>query len=437
MPALLHQLWQSALAEEKALKHDLVDLREKVAKRFETMLANPHLTRELFNFIREHDPILVAPHLAVVSRAPDVREVLEQDAVFSVRPIYAAKMERTTGDFVLGMDTATPQYETERGLMQQSLRPDDLATIDQLVRETAEALVAKAAPQGEMDVVSDLSRVVPARLVAKFFGTPGPDEPTLMRWMRAIFRDIFLNLGEDPGMRAEGVQAAQELNAYLDDLIAKRKDQVAGHPGRYDDYLSRLLKVQAADPARLDDSTIRRILGGIIVGTVDTNSKAIAQAVDQLLDRPDELQAAQTAAQSGDDAAFAPYIWEALRFNPQNPFLIRHCEHDYPLAVGTPRARTIPAGSLVLAGTMSAMFDPDVVSDPDAFRIDRPAGVYMHFGDGPHQCFGRHIGGRLIPLVAQTLLRRPGLRRAEGADGHLRYDGAFPDGLRVRFEAMP
>ncbi|MDQ2686788.1 MAG: cytochrome P450 [Armatimonadota bacterium] len=433
----IHQLWQAALAEEHAIKQDLTNLREKIDKRFETMLANPKLVRELFDFTREHDPILIAPRLAVVSRAPDVREVLEQDSVFSVREIYAAKMESTTGDFVLGMDTATAQYETERSLMQQILRPDDLETIDALVRETAEELVAKAAPQGEMDIVSDLTRVVPARLVAKFFGTPGPDEAKLMRWMRAIFRDIFLNLGNDPGMHAEGEAAAKELNAYLDDLIATRKPQIAGHPGRYDDYLSRLIKVQQADPTRVDDETIRRILGGTIVGTVDTNSKAVAQAIDQLLARPDALASAQEAAQADDITDVAPYVWEALRFNPQNPFLIRHCERDYTIADGTPRARKIPAGSLVLAGTMSAMFDPDAVPEPDTFRTDRPAGAYMHFGDGPHQCFGRHMAGRLIPRVAQALLRRPGLRRAGGAEGHLRYDGAFPDGLNVTFEATP
>ncbi|MBV9850577.1 MAG: cytochrome P450 [Armatimonadetes bacterium] len=436
MPPLLHQLWQSALAEEHALQQDLTDLRERVERRFETLLGNPTLVRDLFGFTRAHEPILVAPRFALVSRAPDVREVLEQDAVFSVTEVYAAKMESTTGDFVLGMSAETAQYERERTLMQDVLRPDDLDTIEQFVGETAEALVRQAEPTGEMDVVSGLSRVVPSRLVGHYFGTPGPDEPTLMRWMRAIFRDIFLNLANDPGTSAEGTAAGKELNTYLDALIAARKPQVVADPEAYDDFLSRLLKVQAAGPARLDDSTVRRILGGIIVGAVDTNSKAIAQAVDQLLDRPDQLQAAQAAAAAA-DPGLAAYIWEALRFNPQNPFLLRHCERDYTLAAGTPRARTIPAGSLVLVGTMSAMFDPEVVPDPDTFRLDRPVDVYLHFGDGPHMCFGRHIAGRLIPTVARALLRRPGLRRADGPDGKIRYDGAFPDAFRVRFEAAP
>ena len=436
MPVFLHQLWQSALAEEHALQQDLTDLRERVERRFETLLSNPALVRDLFGFTRVHAPLLVAPRFALVSLAPDVREVLAQDAVFSVTEIYAAKMESTTGDFVLGMSAETAQYARERGLMQEVLRPNDLDMIDQFVGETAEALVRQAEPAGEIDVVAGLTRVVPSRLVGHYFGTPGPDEPTQMRWMRAIFRDIFLNLGNDPGTSAEGIAAGKELNPYLDALIAARKPQIAADPDRYDDFLSRLLKIQAADPARVDDATIRRILGGTIVGTVDTNSKAIAQAIDQLLDRPDQLQAAQAAAASN-DPGFAAYVWEALRFNPQNPFLIRHCERDYTLAAGTPRARTIPAGSLVLVGTMSAMFDPAVVPDPDAFRTDRPADISLHFGDGPHACFGRHIGGRLIPRVAQALLRRPGLRRADGADGHIRYDGAFPDAFRVTFEAAP
>src|SRR6185369_11463922 len=102
--SLLKSLWSSVLTEGHKLHDELLNLREMLDKDFENLLAKPELLRPLFSTLRKHDPILVVPKLAVVSLYPDVLEVLDNEAVFSVVPIYAKKMEATTGDFVLGMD---------------------------------------------------------------------------------------------------------------------------------------------------------------------------------------------------------------------------------------------------------------------------------------------------------------------------------------------
>jgi len=431
--SLLKSVWSSVLTEGHKLHDELLNLREMVDKDFEGLLGKPGLIRPLFDTLRKHDPILVVPKLAVVSLYPDVLEVLDNEAVFSVVPIYAKKMEATTGDFVLGMDD-TPQYKRETGWMRQATKPDDLKTIGKLVNQWSADLVAAAAGQGRLDVVAGLSRVVPTRLVGTYFGAPGPDDATTMRWMRTIFREIFLNLGNDPEMAQAADVSAKELNAYLDSVIAQRKAEIAAGKPSPDDFLTRLVRLQATSP-EIADEAIRRMVGGTIVGTVDTNSKAIAQAVDQLLDRPTELQAAHDAAQADNDDLVARYVFEALRFNPQNPFLLRQCEQDYTVAAGTDRAKKIPKGDLVLVGTESAMFDPAKFPDPDSFRIDRPAESYIHFGHGIHTCFGKYIATLLIPTVAKHLLKLNNLRRESGDEGKLRNDGAFPDHLVVRFDA--
>ncbi len=432
MGGILHHLWQDALAEEQTLHHELVNLKEVFTKKLEGMLARPIPLRALFKHLREHDPIMVVPGLAVVSKYADVLEVLNNEASFSVTEIYAAKMERETGDFVLGMGD-TPQYHRECELMHQTVHADDLAYIQKFVAQTADTLVATVASEGRIDAVGQLSRVVPSRLVAGYFGMPGPDEATQMRWMRSIFRDIFLNLGNDTGMREQAVADAADLNAYLNARIASLKTDVLANPERHDDFLSRLLKMENEQPGSVDDDTIRRILGGTIVGTVDTNSKAITQALDQLLDRPDALALAHQAALADDDATVAAYVFEALRFNPQNPFLLRHCEQDTVVAQGTTRERLIHKGTLVIVGTTSAMFDEDKFPDPDAFNAGRPYADYIHFGAGQHTCFGKHIAHIVIPGTAKSLLRKTNLRRGE-TDGQIVYDGAFPDHWLLEFD---
>jgi cytochrome P450 len=319
-------------------------------------------------------------------------------------------------------------------LMRQATSRNDLPIIKGNIAAIAKSLVAEAAPSGQIDVVGGLSRVAAMRLCGFYFDTPGDHEPTMMRWMRAIFRQIFLNLANDPNMAEHAHDASAGLTAYLDARILKRKTEISAGQAVPDTFLCRLLKLQSTAANPFADEVIRRILGGTIVGTVDTNSKAVAQAIDVLLDRPAELRTAHQAALDNDDGLFASYIFEALRFNPQNPFLIRHCEQDYTLAAGTPRETTVHKGSLVIAGTEIAMFDPDVFVDPNSFRVDRPPDKYIHFGHGLHSCFGKHIGQAVIPAIAKELLLCKGLHRAPGADGQIVYDGAFPDRFVVEFD---
>jgi cytochrome P450 len=72
------------------------------------------------------------------------------------------------------------------------------------------------------------------------------------------------------------------------------------------------------------------------------------------------------------------------------------------------------------------------VDDPAAFRADRPAGAWLHFGHGPHACLGVHPGRVVIAETLRRVLLRPGLR----AGGEVRRDrDVFPDGFPLRFDA--
>jgi Dyp-type peroxidase family len=434
--SLLHRLWSEILEVEDHLQQELLNLRELVDKRIEHLMVNPHLTQKLFGFLREHEPILVLPKVAIVSKYADVLQVFESDQYFSTVEIYGPKIALTTGHFVVGMAN-TPEYQRDLALMQQAARREDLDKIRQFSTQCAADLVAAAAPQGRIDAVGGLSRLASLRLLEHYFGVPAPDDATMLGWMRSIFREIFVNLGNDPLMAQTAVNDAQALLAHLDTLIARRQSEMAAGQPVPDDYLCRLLKMQqaAVPPAEpITTELIRRLVGGTIVGTVDTNSKAIIHAIDQLLDRPAELEAAQAAARNDDDELLTRYLFEALRFNPQNPLLMRFCERELTLAQGTERAKTIPQGSLVIVGTASAMFDEEQFPDPETFRTDRPLHDYIHFGHALHICFGRYISQVHIPAVAKALLRRRNLRRAPGEEGQLQYDGAFPERLILEFD---
>jgi cytochrome P450 len=389
--------------------------------------------RELFDELRPARPILALPGLVVVTRYPDVLEVLSRDREFGVAA-YAPKMHRAAGDFFLGMEDGSV-YEREVSIMRLASSRDDLPRLEQAIGEWADTFVAEKATTCRLDVVSDVARRVPGRLVADYFGASGPDEATRLRWMRDLFHDAFLNPGDrDPAVRDQALRVAAELSAWLDERIADCIARAQAGEALPDTVLARCVRMQGAPETALDAVGIRRNIAGLIVGTIDTTSEAIANAFDFLLDRPDLLAQAAAAARDGTLDEVRGFVFEALRFNPQAPFLPRLALAPAVLARGTERETAVPAGSVVIAALMSAMSDAAEIDAPETFNPLRPSRHYLHFGHGLHQCFGRHINRLQLPLIARAVLRLPGLRRAPGEEGQVKFDGPFADRLLVEFD---
>ncbi len=401
---------------------------------FATRAANnAALIRALTWPVVRFAPTLTLGSRVIVTRHADVVEVLARDTDFTVAELNAARMARVNGPFVLGMDRS-PLYERERSILQQSIEPGDAERIRTIVERNAGDLVEEVRASGRLDVVQQLARPAAVRLVGEYFGVPGPDEQTMMRWMRAIFYEAFLNIGENPAVREAGDAAGDELHAYLDELIAVRKSELAGGQATADDLVSRLLQMQGAEETRLSDEGVRRNVSGVIVGAVDTTSKAVAHAVEQLIKRPAVLRRAAQAAKAGDVETVGRYAFEALRFNPINPALARHASWDATLADGTRWAHRIPSGKTVYLGILPAMFDPRTFRRPGRFDPDRPFDAYLHFGGGLHSCFGRYVNVIQIPEIVAAVIRLDGLRFAGSPRRAITYDGPFPDKFEVEFD---
>lgn len=185
--------------------------------------------------------------------------------------------------------------------------------------------------------------------------------------------------------------------------------------------------MQAAGLPGMSDLDIRNNLLGLVIGAIPTISKASVLALEQLLDRPAAFASAQQAALDGDDSLFAAHVFEALRFNPINPFVYRRAARDTQIAAGHFRARKIPKDTMVLAANLSAMFDPLKIEEPEVFRAGRPWGDYILWGYGLHGCFGAYVNRAVLPAILKPLVMKPGLRRAAGEAGQIDTGGTqFP-----------
>ncbi len=389
-------------------------------------ITSTPVLRVVFSILRKLRPVAIFGKTVVVTKYKDVTEVLAREEEFTVHEIDGYRMDAMGNPFVLGMD-ASLEAARDRDILRQVIKREDLSVVREIIRKIGNELIEAAAPAGRIDVVNGYARLASVRLVAQYFGVPA-DEQAMMRWQRAIFNDAFVNLSNDPVIHAAAMTAAGEIIPYMNNLIIQRKRQTEP---REDNVLNRLIAKQEDNPW-LDDTAVRRNIS-CILGVVENTSKVVTHVIDQLLKRPKEFEIAVSAARNNDMDTIRKYSFEALRFNPHNPVILRYCKNGAVIGAGTRHERMVPPRSTIYAATLSAMFDPDVVTNPGDFDPERNVD-YLHFGHGPHLCTGRYINGVTVPELVAGLLRLNNLHRTAGRAGHIIYDQlVFPNSLVLEF----
>ena len=124
------------------------------------------------------------------------------------------------------------------------------------------------APDNGLDVVGGYARAIAGATAQTLFGISGQDNMLFRDVARAIFAHTFLNLGGDKTIEARALKAAALMGRWFEDEIANRRR--SGKSG--DDMMGWLLKDRL-----VDDDGVRRTLGGMLVGSIDTTATAVAQ----------------------------------------------------------------------------------------------------------------------------------------------------------------
>jgi Dyp-type peroxidase family len=350
--------------------------------------------------------------IIIATRYEDVVEILDSGKHPEMTvTLYGAKMGKPRGPFILGMELGDPRYKVELPVLAKAVQNSPVTRqVPSILDEILAPIFNRIKGTGTLDVVQDLAWPVLLGLNDKYFGVPGPDPVTFKRWLRDIYKDLFLNLQNNPEWTKAADAAVLEMNSYLDGLV----QQMATSPAQFKaSVLRELIQVNTTG---LEPNFVRRNMMGLTVATVETTLKAIARTIDQLIRRPNELKSAQAAARAGDEQKVLQYALEAMRFNPQNHVLFRSCAKDTVIvrtnSDGTTIKTLIKQGTLVFASTLAAMFDGAKIQEPEQFLPGRPDDNYLFFGHDGHQCMGRY----LVPLVLQGVLMRvlklKNLRRA-------------------------
>ncbi|GHN01057.1 hypothetical protein WSM22_25460 [Cytophagales bacterium WSM2-2] len=390
----------------------------------QSVLSAPWFLRLTSGFLRQFFPVLKIGNWVVISRFEEVKEALLRPDDFTIAQINFGRMKDLDLDFFLGMDTS-PVHDREKGIMESVARHEDLPWIQEMIAKESAGLISAVRAEGKIEIIGTISRVVPIAFIERYLGIPVEDRGRMQKWMRTLFHHLFLNLTNDEKVHDEAKVVASELKEYMETVIAKFNTNKNPPPNS---LLARLLELRDRHDF-IDSDFIRRNLCGLMIGAVDTTSKCVVLILEELFGRPEKLKEAVRLAEQNKIEDLRKYCYEALRFNPHNPIIVRYTPR--PVRIGRNGKYSVPANHKVAIGIFSAMHDSGAFENPKDFVVSRK-NEYLHFGYGMHVCYGRYINAVQITEIVAALLRLKNLKPSRSRQAIC--DGPFPDVYWLEFD---
>jgi P450-derived glycosyltransferase activator len=318
-----------------------------------------------------------------------------RDRRFGVRAAELTAAPNTADEFDMSfLDMDPPDHTRLRRLAQPAFSPKQMAGYRPRIERTVDELLDRAEAAGEFDLVSGYAAPLPITVITDLLGVPDADADRFARYGTIIGSALD---GIHSLSHAARLQAAnQDLRALFENLFELRRREPA------DDLVSRIV---AAEGDRIQPREMVPMCNLLLVAGFETTVNLVGNAVNALLDHPEQWEAL-----CADPAGLAgAAVEETLRYDPPVQRTARCALEDVDLD-GHPVAR----GQFVVTLIGAANRDPAAFPDPDTFDITRTQTAdHLAFSSGIHYCVGQPLA-RLEGEIALRRLaeRMPNLQRA-------------------------
>jgi cytochrome P450 len=260
-----------------------------------------------------------------------------------------------------------PAHTRYRSLVSTLFSRGRIAAMRAELEALATQLLEPLAARGGGDFIADYAVPMSLGALASFMNLPAGDQGKWFGWVERMFAGAL----SDPDDQR---QAVKEIEAYLDGLIAERREAPR------DDFIGMLLEAEI-DGHGLTDEEVRGFGVLILIAGHETTSGAIGLSLLHLAQHPE-----QRAQLFGDPALIPSAVNELLRFLSPVQVFGRNAGRDLEL-----HGQTIPAGDVIGLGYGAANHDPREFPQPDRCILDRRPNRHVAFGHGHHLCLGANL----------------------------------------------
>jgi cytochrome P450 len=403
--------------------------------------ADPYPT---FRALRERDPVHWAPEAGCfcLSRYDDVVSVLRSHDLFSSKAMMTMlanaegqgplwRQLLAVGEFVVrtrispftlqrieNLITADPpRHDVMRAIVNRGFTPRRIRAWEARAREIAQTCAAKLRRGEPFDVVQDLAIPLPTTIISELLGVPPERQRDFKRWSDAVV-STSTGSGRSRGLDRAVMLTMAEFYCFVRDVIAERRESPA------DDLVSVIVAGQDGE-ATLSDLEVFQFVLLLLVAGNETTTNLIGNAVQALLDRPEQLELVRESP-----ALIPNLVEEALRFDSPVQVLFRTATRD--VEIGGVR---IAAGTVVAPMIGAANRDDSRFPDGDRFDVTRQTQGHLAFGFGVHHCLGAALA-RLEAAAALEAIVPELSRVARGDDGRPLIDSFLLRGP-ARLELVP
>lgn len=321
----------------------------------------------------------------IVAGYDDVRRALRDHEALS-----SAESQARYRVHLATMNAADPPDHTRlRKFVSRAFTPRALTAWQAAINEVADELVDGIIARGRTEMVTDLAKPLPNRLIAMMLGIPQHDHARFLAWSDAIVEGSFAPLTpQGLILTARSGRATAAMRRNLDRLIRDRRRD----PG--DDLISMMTGADGHDV--LTDDEVFWSAAMLIGAGSETTTNLLSGLFLTLAQQPD-LYAQLRANPELIPAA----IEEQLRMGSPVQGFYRTATRDYTIG-----SQTIPAGARVLLLFAAANRDPRHFDDPDTFNLNRTPCDHLAFGGGIHYCLGTPLTRLEASRVLTQLLPR-------------------------------
>jgi cytochrome P450 len=358
------------------------------------LTATPHDILDDVRKAQSCAPIAIGPLGPEILSYNLARDMLRDNRFSMPSGITLAAQGVTSGPLydkmansLLGLEG--PPHTRLRKLVSRAFTPRATSCLQDTIHEVVNGLIDRVVDAGRCDIVTDIARPYPTPIMCALIGAPREDWQLFSEWTDEIFKAF--NFQPDATFdEAEIMRAWGELDAYVDDMVAARRENLT------DDLVSELIRAES-DGDRLNLDELRMLVAGFLMAGTDTTRNQLAASVQVLCEHPDQW------AKLGNHPELAMQaVEESMRHSPAVCIAPRGITEDAEFG-----GYMFPAGTLVVVNTFAANRDPAIYEDADRLDITRndlPA--ILTFGGGAHYCLGANLARRELAEALTVLTRR-------------------------------
>jgi cytochrome P450 len=288
-----------------------------------------------------------------------------------------------------------PRHSRLKKIVGKAFTPNRVAEHEDHIRTIVRSVLGRVEDRDSFDLVADLARPIPARVIGDLLGTPAEDDERLVHWT-----NVFTAF-EDPEVRKQWTnteEVLQEIVEYCNEQIEVRR----ANPTQ--DLVSALMDAEV-DGEKLNDFEIAVFFILLMAAGNDSTRATYSGIMKSLLEQPELLERV-----SADPSLVPAVVEEGLRCYPAFAFMARAATRDVEF-----EGAEIKEGDRVLLWYLFSNRDVTVFEDPHTFDIDRAnRDEHQAFGArGRHFCLGAALARLELKVwIEETLERMPDLRLA-------------------------